>query len=392
MGTLRLILATAVVLNHSGSIFGYWITYGGVAVQIFYMISGFLMALILCEKYGPDQNWLFYSNRFLRIYAPYFIVLAVAVLAALTTIRLTGAPPAGLYALINSEPAFTPLTLFYVLWSNVAIVGQDLAYWLGYKDGTLYFTSAFASSQVPVWYFHVIAPAWTLSLELMFYALAPFLVRRNIIVLLTVYFVSHEAQQLASQHGLNYDPWSYRFFPFELEYFVAGAISYRVYAFARPWIEKNFILTVAVSLTAVASVLAYFHPVVVNHPNTFWQGLFLAMPFLFVVNKAWKLDRVLGDLSYPIYLIHWPVNTLLLDHLASGSSQWRGLSCLAITAALSVLLVLLVEKPLDFIRQRRIRAHVTATSKRDSCEGFESGLKPAQPVVSGRDHIEVGVA
>ena len=60
MGILRFILALAVVFVHTGHIYGsdFYGTRlmgGVVAVQAFYIISGFYMALILNTKYvGPE--------------------------------------------------------------------------------------------------------------------------------------------------------------------------------------------------------------------------------------------------------------------------------------------------------------------------------------------------
>src|SRR3954452_18786519 len=50
MGSLRFLLALAVAGGHAASMFGFaatWIFPGREAVQIFYMISGFLVAMIL---------------------------------------------------------------------------------------------------------------------------------------------------------------------------------------------------------------------------------------------------------------------------------------------------------------------------------------------------------
>ncbi len=70
MGILRILLAISVVLAHSSSIFGFSLVGGQIAVQAFYIISGFYMALILNEKYiGANNSYkLFISNRFLRLY------------------------------------------------------------------------------------------------------------------------------------------------------------------------------------------------------------------------------------------------------------------------------------------------------------------------------------
>ena len=51
MGILRTILALAVVVYHSYKLFGFRMCGGQVAVEAFYIISGFYMALVLNEKY-----------------------------------------------------------------------------------------------------------------------------------------------------------------------------------------------------------------------------------------------------------------------------------------------------------------------------------------------------
>jgi peptidoglycan/LPS O-acetylase OafA/YrhL len=50
MGSFRTLLALVVVLVHSGGIWGYNITGGIIAVQSFYIVSGFYMSLILNKK------------------------------------------------------------------------------------------------------------------------------------------------------------------------------------------------------------------------------------------------------------------------------------------------------------------------------------------------------
>ena len=75
MGTFRFLLALSVALSHFGTVWGYHIMNGRMAVQCFYMISGFLISLVLSHKYDPstaDGRRLFYSNRALRIFVPYW--------------------------------------------------------------------------------------------------------------------------------------------------------------------------------------------------------------------------------------------------------------------------------------------------------------------------------
>ena len=81
MGLLRLLLAAAVVAEHSTPICGLTFTGGHLAVRLFFIISGFYMALILTTKYTadhPKRFWFFISNRFLRIYPCYYVVLLLS--------------------------------------------------------------------------------------------------------------------------------------------------------------------------------------------------------------------------------------------------------------------------------------------------------------------------
>ena len=81
MGTFRLLLAVIVMLGHL-SFYPQPIPYflpGGIAVEAFYIVSGFLITLVLVEKY-QDRLLLFYSNRALRIYPIYWTCLLLYLL------------------------------------------------------------------------------------------------------------------------------------------------------------------------------------------------------------------------------------------------------------------------------------------------------------------------
>src|SRR5258708_29799955 len=75
MGILRLLFAISVVIHHEGSLWGYRLISADMAVRSFFIISGFYMALILREKYPSGNYRLFITNRFLRIYPLYWVVL-----------------------------------------------------------------------------------------------------------------------------------------------------------------------------------------------------------------------------------------------------------------------------------------------------------------------------
>ena len=67
-GTLRFLLAVAVVIGHLNS--ASWL--GTYAVFCFYIISGYFMCLVMNERYRFTLRgvWAFGLNRFLRIFPP----------------------------------------------------------------------------------------------------------------------------------------------------------------------------------------------------------------------------------------------------------------------------------------------------------------------------------
>ena len=85
-GTYRYCLAHLVVLTHLAS----WPGVGSYAVFGFYMLSGFLMSLILNERYGFSLQGLrgYAANRALRIYPPYLFVLAATAMTSAMSLSL----------------------------------------------------------------------------------------------------------------------------------------------------------------------------------------------------------------------------------------------------------------------------------------------------------------
>jgi len=137
MGLIRILLAITVVVGHSGStLFGYTFVGGSIAVQTFYIISGFYMALILNEKYTGKKSYsLFITNRFLRLYPVYWIVLFLSLIMVVFSIATEGIKPEASLYKYTQEYAYIPkistpiLVLLVVV--NVAIFFTDTIMFLG---------------------------------------------------------------------------------------------------------------------------------------------------------------------------------------------------------------------------------------------------------------------
>ena len=75
MGLFRVLLAVSVFIVHvdSTGFISNLIGFGGAnAVELFFVVSGFYIAMILNSSYSKNRN--FYLNRALRLYPIYYII------------------------------------------------------------------------------------------------------------------------------------------------------------------------------------------------------------------------------------------------------------------------------------------------------------------------------
>jgi hypothetical protein len=76
---------------------------------------------------------------------------------------------------------------------------------------------------------------YTVAFELMFYAVAPFIVRRRLPVLITLFALAAAYHAFIWYIGAPQRTWHYDFFPGSMLYFLTGILAYRVYTVARTW-------------------------------------------------------------------------------------------------------------------------------------------------------------
>jgi peptidoglycan/LPS O-acetylase OafA/YrhL len=69
---------------------------------------------------------------------------------------------------------------------------------------------------------------------------------------------------------------------------------------------------------------------------------------MFHASKNWSFDRWIGNLSYPIYLVHASVLLFLQVRYISN-----GLIAIIFSTLVTVVLLVTVEQPLEQLRQRR---------------------------------------
>ena len=364
-------LAFAVAGGHALGAFNFPNIYlaGGEAVQIFYMISGFLIALILRGKYADSANgnWIFYSNRAAKIFVPYLTLLGATVALSAFFYVFTG-KAAALNSFVEEGSTMSLRTWLFAVLTNLFILGQEWAFLLIYRSGELFF-SLRALDQPPIAaQFTIIGPAWSLSIELAFYAIAPFILRRNFLVIAAVALASNWLRFEAYGLGYYSAATDCRFFPFELSLFLFGSLSYFLYDLLNR--RKLLYPVLSACLTGLLVALVALHPRWVDiKPYQFFVLVALLLPALFDFSARHKWDRWLGELSYPLYLVHWPVLVFgvaisQLPHMAAlGQSQAYPYVLIAVSLIASHAINRWIVTPIDSWRQARIRKSATGPAE-----------------------------
>ena len=307
MGILRTILAIAVVVFHSYKIFGLRMCGGQVAVEIFYMISGFYMALILNEKYiGVGSYRKFIFSRFLRIFPIYWIILILAVILSFSGYTWFN-HPYYLFRYVNHNSCLSGLTIFYFVFENIIVIGQDILYFMKIDEYCHPILVQDVLSYKHTGYQYLFVPqAWTISLEFMFYLIAPFLVTKKIKWQLVILFLGLALKYyFFNFRYLYYDPWTYRFFPFEIAFFMAGSVAYVFYKYLE---NKTISKYVGISfLLGVVYCVCFYEFITINiqfKNNVIYLFTFIALAFIFHAFKENKLDRYIGEFSFSLYISH----------------------------------------------------------------------------------------
>ncbi|MFC0514574.1 acyltransferase family protein [Mucilaginibacter angelicae] len=361
MGFIRFLLACAVVLCHTSTIMGYSPVSGNLAVQCFYIISGFYMAMVLTEKYdNPGGRGQFYINRALKIYPVYWFVLLLLFTWSIIVYHLKYPGTLDFYTKYSS-PAFA--SYLYLVLANLLIIGLDWTFLLGIdRHGRLYFTNDFNKARPAVYNFGFNSIAWTVGVELAFYLIAPWLNKRKYYLLIILFLASLGLRLLLISRYTDRNPWNYMFFPTQVMFFIAGIFSFRLYVkfvkakAGRPLQYVSYIIFLAV-------ILFYYQ--FFDESYTKQAVLFLAVillvPFAFEATKKSRADIFLGNLSYPIY-----ISQMLVIKFVTAKKFPKlidmGFTALLVTVLFALFIHFIVAAPIESYRQRRLLKFHNKTS------------------------------
>jgi peptidoglycan/LPS O-acetylase OafA/YrhL len=88
----------------------------------------------------------------------------------------------------------------------------------------------------------------------------------------------------------------------------------------------------------------------------FWALLLVPFVAFNVRQKSGGLDRHLGNLSYSVYLIHFPLRNLGQELLGRGYSDPEKLLLIALTMVASVVVCVVIDMRCEAWRRRVVRA------------------------------------
>jgi peptidoglycan/LPS O-acetylase OafA/YrhL len=311
------------------------------------------MALVLTEKYtGKGSGYLFYTNRALKIYPVYWLNLIL--LVALNLVVFSRGYPGTFDFYFKYQPP-SWWALSYLVITNVIVIGLDWVFLFGInRSGNLFFTKNFNAQAPNVYNYAFNSIAWTVGIELLFYVIAPWLNKRKWTILLLLFTLSFVLRLLFAFEWGDMPPWNYMFFPTQLMFFIAGMLAYRFIDVVRLNWGKH--LKTAIYLAYLAVVLCYYQFFAESYYKQ--AALFLCVtlctPFAFDLTKKSKLDRLLGNLSYPIY-----ITQELAIHL-TASKRFpiildKGLTTLLLDILLSVIIYKTVTVYWEKIRANRVK-------------------------------------
>jgi peptidoglycan/LPS O-acetylase OafA/YrhL len=350
MGLLRFLLALAVVIAHTSSIFGLQLIGGVIAVESFFIISGFYMALILNEKYKNTYN-LFITNRLLRIFPVYWAVLLLSVLVSIPFV-LCGKNGLALGSYVQNFQSLNIFSLITLIFSNIFIVGQDAL--MFFKLNSQGFLSPALQNPLSLHIFLFVPQAWTLSLELMFYFISPLLVRLKSYGLAILILASLALRFFLYSKGLSNDPWDYRFFPNEIVFFLFGIISYKIYNRIKNLSYSDKIPQAMLSLVLGYIILFQFIPFYSFKQWFLYFLITVSIPFIFAYTKNHPKDRYVGELSYSIYISHVLI-LFLVGRIVAVHKFYYGLIAYPSVILFAMLLVNKVVLPFENLRQNRAK-------------------------------------
>jgi peptidoglycan/LPS O-acetylase OafA/YrhL len=330
-GAYRLILAFMVVFLHLAG----WPAFGEYAVFTFFCLSGYLMTFIMQENYGysRDGRKKYFVNRLLRIY-PLYLTACL-------------------------------LSLLVIFWLGESYTSR-LIFNLKYPDsvmGSLSNLFLFITDHKNI---ALVPPAWALTVEILYYLLIGLGISKTK-TRTWIWFVFGAIYTVVI-NIINVEWWDWGYFnPIAASLpFSVGALLYHYKALLSRCFKRFSSLYVASGLYALVLVNWFVnYKLGTGLSYGFYINSMLNVMLLIILtnvqiaNKRWvKYDKALGDLSYPIYLMHWTVAVIVmyifqqLNITLEKRTELFAIVSIPFMLLFGRMMVMLLHKPVEKIRNK----------------------------------------
>jgi len=321
-GAFRMALAGAVFLHHT-TIFNI----GMSAVLVFFVLSGYWVA----------RMW---THDYVNTIAPYYTYLISRIWRVIPVFALASVFSWGLLLWREGRPNSIG-SLTHQIFSNILILGYN---------------------SLP---FQANVPGWSLDIEIQFYVIAPlviFLISRSIYALFLFVLISFFSNSFGGAASLA---------PF-LYFFGIGISSALLEITPTPQqaylalIAAATVMLVCLLIAIYNNTLAEYTPIqlVFSHKINLLLAVIMTPWALYTVRQPSNLfDRMLGDLSYIFYLLHWSI--LGIMKTGEGSYFFRLVNCLLallIITALSYLIWRFYDHPINQLRAKWVKRRLRNNS------------------------------
>jgi peptidoglycan/LPS O-acetylase OafA/YrhL len=300
---LRGVAAIIVVIFHTfeafngGSRFAQIINHGYLAVDFFFLLSGFVVAYAYDDRWGKMTQWDFYKRRLIRLQP---MVIAGSIIGAIFFYLQAG----GLFPPIAATPVWKMLLIMLIGCTMIPILpSMDIRGWQEMHP--------------------LNGPAWSLFFEYVANILYALFIRRFSNTVLTIFVVLSAILLIRYEvWGPNGDViggWTVNAEQLNIGFtrllypFLAGMLLCRTAKLVR--VKSAF------TVSSILLALTLFIPRIGGPEHLWMNGVYesvciiLVFPLIVSIgaggeikgNFANKVCKFFGDISYPIYITHYPL-------------------------------------------------------------------------------------
>lgn len=338
---LRAIAVLSVVGYHA---FPNWVVGGFIGVDIFFVISGFLIGKLLIESFSTKQfsYKYFYSRRIIRIFPALILVLIACLIA-------------GWFLLLANE---------YAVLGKHIVAGSFFSSNLLLLNEKSYFDNA--SDIKPL--LHL----WSLGIEEQFYIFFPailwfcFKLKNKSYLLISIILIFSFIYNILD---IQFNPIEIFYSPFSRAWELLSGCLIAYWFVKKNNHSASFLSSKASNVTSVIGILLIIIGVLIITSDVLFPGAWALLPVVGTLllitsgNSAWINNTFLshpllvwvGLISYPLYLWHWPLLAFIRILCGGEPSNSVRISIIFVSFVMAWLTYKFIETPIRFRNKDNIK-------------------------------------